>query len=163
MVLMGRMGLMGNIVKVALSVLLLASYLLLPQFAFPDGGVCGHLLYSLSHANIFHLLANLLCLWMIRCPLHLLVAFVVAVLCSFLPCFVSEPTMGFSGVLFAVIGISWGRAHRFKDMIWKNKWFLVVPMFIPHVNAFIHLYCLIGGYLMGRMGLYGANRLSDVL
>lgn len=155
---------LSNIYRLAVSFLLAASYLLFPSFVFPGGGLIGHLLYPLSHANIFHLLANLLCLWMIYCRLHLLPAFAVAVVCSFLPCFVAEPTMGFSGVLFAILGISWGRVHRFKDMLWRNKWFLVIPMFIPHVNGFIHLYCLVGGYFVGSMGWMSKDeRFSDFL
>ena len=156
--LMGDLGLIGymkNFVKFVISFVLVVFYFFLPQFVFPDGGIIGHALYPLSHANIFHLLANILCLWMISCELHFTTSFLLAALCSFLPCFVSEPTMGFSGVLFSVIGISWGNAHRFKDMIWRNKWFLVVPVFIPHVNAFIHIYCLLAGYVVGRIGLIG--------
>lgn len=152
---------MGYGVRVVLSVLLLVSYLALPVFSFP-GGLMGHLLYPFSHANVWHLLANLLCLWMITCRLHLLAAFAVAVGCSFLPCFVCEPTMGFSGVLFAVLGMSWGRVRRFKDMIWRNKWFLVVPLFLPHVNGVIHIYCLVVGYFVGWIGLDRANRFCGV-
>lgn len=132
-----------------MTLLLVFSYIYLPVFSFPGGGIEGYMLYSISHANIWHLLANILCLWMIPCPLHLLVSFLLAALCSFLPCFVTEPTMGFSGVLFSMVGISWGMTGRFRDMLWKNKWFLVIPIFVPHVNAFIHLYCIVVGYLAG--------------
>jgi hypothetical protein len=58
--------------------------------------------------------------------------------------------MGLSGVLFAIVGISWGKVCRFRDMFWKNRWFLIIPVFIPHVNAFIHVYCLVAGYVAGR-------------
>ena len=141
--------------KVIVSVVLVVCYIFMPKFGFIDVHELGecwyvHLLYPFSHANIWHLLANIVCLWMIPCELHLLISFLLAVLCSILPCFISEMTMGFSGVLFAIVGISWGKVHRFKDMIWKNKWFLVIPIFLPHVNAFIHLYCMIFGYLCGR-------------
>lgn len=136
--------------RLTICAILLLSYLLLPKYGFTSVMDSGHFLYPLSHANIWHLLANLLCLWMIKADMHLLTCYVIAVLCSFIPCFVSEPTMGFSGILFAMVGISWGRVHRLKDMVWRNKWFLIIPIFIPHVNAFIHLYCMIGGYLFGR-------------
>jgi hypothetical protein len=49
------------------------------------------------------------------------------------------------------VGISWGKTKHFRDMVWKNKWFLVIPMFIPHVNAFIHIYCLLAGYIYGYL------------
>ena len=87
---------------------------------------------------------------MVKCPTHIFVSFSIAILCSFVPCFASEPTMGFSGVLFAMVGISWGKVHRFKDMVRRNKWILFIPAFFPHVNFLIHLYCLMAGYLYGR-------------
>lgn len=138
-----------SLAKVIASVVLVVSYFTMPQFAFPGGGILGHVLYPLSHANLWHLAANIVCLWMIPCGLHLLSAYLVAVLCSFLPCFLVESTCGFSGVLFAIVGMSWGRVRRFKDMLWKNKWWLVIPIFIPHVNALLHIWCLFGGFLVG--------------
>lgn len=137
--------------KLVVSTFLVLWWLLAPQLGFPEGGTLGHSFYSFSHANVWHLLANMVCLWMIPCELHLLSVYVVAVLCSYLPCFISEPTVGFSGVLFAIVGMSWGKVGRFRDMLWKNKWWLVVPIFIPHVNALLHVYCLVGGYLVGRL------------
>ena len=142
--------------KLIVSVVLAVWYFAGPQYGF---GGCrqevttectGHLLYPLSHANVWHLMANVLCLWMIPSDLHLTISFLLAVLCSFLPCFMSEPTCGFSGVLFAIVGMSWGRVHRFRDMLWRNKWWLIVPIFIPHVNALQHVYCLLAGWLIGR-------------
>lgn len=136
--------------RLIVSLFLVVWYFAMPRVGYVwDGGFGSHFLYSLSHANIFHLLANVVCFWMIPCELHLFFAASVAFLCSFLPCFILEPTSGFSGVLFAVVGMSWGRVHRFKDMIWRNKWWLIVPVFIPHVNAFLHVYCLVLGYLVG--------------
>ena len=144
-----------SLAKVIVSLVLVVWYFAMPQFAFGEG--CGdaatywtgHVLYPLSHANVWHLMANILCLWMIPCGLHLSVSYLIAALCSFLPCFIGEATCGFSGVLFAIVGMSWGRVKRFRDMLWRNKWFLIIPMFIPHVNALLHIYCLMAGYLVG--------------
>lgn len=143
-------------VKVGVSLVLVGSYFLLPKYGFTSfqmdaEGVKNHLLYPLSHANIWHLLANISCLWMINSKLHVAATFAMAVLCSLLPCFVSDPTMGYSGALFAMVGISWGKIHRFKDMIWRNKWILIIPAFLPHINFMIHLYCLVAGYLYGSL------------
>ena len=140
-----------------MSAVLVGSYFLMPKYGFTlHSPLIDHILYPLSHANIWHLAGNILCLWMIKCKPYILATFVCAVLCSFLPCpqlplygGVTDPTMGFSGVLFAMVGVSWGKAHRFKDMIWKNKWYLIIPAFLPHVNFLIHFYCLIAGYLFG--------------
>ena len=141
---------------------LVGSYFLLPKYGFTSSfyPLSSHLLYPLSHANIWHLMANCLCLYLLRCPLHIVASYTIAVLCSFLPCplFIdmlffggSEGvTYGFSGVLFAIVGIAWGRAGRFREMLSRNKWFLIIPAFIPHINFLIHLYCLIAGYAYGR-------------
>jgi len=138
--------------KLVVSLVLVGSYFLFPKYGFTfHGAMVNHLLYPFSHANVWHLAANILCLWMLQCPLHISTTFVCAVLCSFLPCFVSEPTMGFSGVLFAMVGISWGKIHHFRDMIWKNKWYLIIPPFLPHMNFMIHFYCLIAGYICGSL------------
>ena len=141
-----------NSFKLLVSFVLVGSYFLLPKYGFTFSilPVENHLLYPFSHANIWHLAGNILCLWMLRCPLHIYATYVCAVLCSFLPCFVAEPTMGFSGVLFAMVGISWGKIHRFRDMLKKNIWVLIIPAFLPHINFLIHLYCLLLGYLYGR-------------
>ena len=137
--------------KLFVSLLLVVIYFFFPQVGFPDDGLLGHLLYSLCHANVFHLLANVVCLWLIACDLRLYYSYPIAVLCSFLPCFVGEVTVGFSGVLFAMVGISWGDVGRFKEMVWRNKWFLLIPLFIPHVNGLLHIYCMFFGWLLGWM------------
>ena len=150
-----------TIIRLVVSFILVGSYFVLPKYGFTfDSSLLSHLLYPLSHANIWHLAVNIMCLWMLRCPTYILTTFVIAVLCSFLPCpqfsfldvcLVYEPTMGFSGVLFAMVGISWGKVKRFKDMIWRNKWFLIITAFIPHINFLIHFYCLLAGYLYGTI------------
>lgn len=153
--------------KLIVSVVLVVWYFAMPHYCFTsldsEGTMAGHVLYWLSHANVWHLAANILCLWMIPCELHLLFAIIAAVLCSFLPCFISEATCGFSGVLFSIVGMSWGRVHRFKDMLWRNKWFLIIPIFLPHVNALLHVYCLVAGWLIGRCDRITTHPKSDWL
>lgn len=136
-------------VKAVVSLILVLFYAFVPGIGFPGGGMLGHVLYPLCHVNIWHLLVNVLCFWMVPCRIHLISSYVVAVLCSFLPCFTVEVTLGFSGVLFASVGMSWGRVNRFWQMVWRNKWFLVIPFFLPHVNAFIHVYCMLCGWFIG--------------
>ena len=144
-----------SLAKVIISLFLVLWYFTMPQIGFNGfdthlyGKLSEHFIYPVCHANLWHLMANILCLWMISCELHLSTSFLLAVLCSFLPCFTGEPTMGFSGVLFAIVGISWGRVRRLRDMLWRNKWFLIIQIFIPHVNALLHIYCLLAGYLWG--------------
>ena len=144
-------------IKLVVSIVLVGSYFILPKYGFTfHGPLINHLLYPLSHANIWHLAANILCLWMLRCQLHIFTTFVCAVLCSFLPCPLlpiygdyDAVTMGYSGALFAMVGISWGKIHRLRDMIVRNKWILIIPAFLPHVNFLIHIYCLLAGFTYG--------------
>ena len=147
-------------VKLIVCLVLVVSYFSLPKYGFTfNGPLVNHFLYPFSHANIWHLAANTLCLCMLRCKTHIIATYICAVLCSFLPCPQlplwwndgTEPTMGYSGVLFVMVGISWGKIHRFRDMIYRNKWFLILPAFLPHVNFLIHIYCLIAGYLYGTL------------
>ena len=157
------------IIKTLVSSLLVISYFMLPKCGFTsfDGSLCvdvilSHLLYPVSHANVWHLAANIMCLWMIPCRIHLKTSYWIAVACSFIPAvslfdcivdwniaFVKEPTMGFSGIIFAIVGISWGKVCKFREMLWKNKWYLIVPAFLPHINFLIHFYCLVAGFVVG--------------
>lgn len=107
-----------------------------------------HILYMLAHANIFHLLGNLLCLWMIRGGLNLFSSVFIAFACSFLPAFTLEPTMGFSGVIFAIVGSKWGAYGQLWNMCKKVLPFVLLTALIPNVNAAIHIYCLFGGYFI---------------
>jgi membrane associated rhomboid family serine protease len=165
-----------KVIKILFSFLLVGSYFFLPKYGFTTFAysahdvsdiLATHFLYPFSHANIWHLFANILCLWMISCRLHPIATYLIAVACSFLPSFclydsiahcslaaLTVPTYGFSGILFAIVGVSWGRVHRFRDMLWKNKWYLVLPAFLPHVNFLIHLYCLLAGYIYGSICCY---------
>ena len=154
----------GNKLRLLLCVGLFLSYFFFPRVGYVFGdGLLNHCLYMFSHANIWHLLANIVCIWLIRCPFHLVGSLLVAVLCSFLPCFTSELTYGFSGVLFCTVGISWGVAGRFRDMLWKNKWYLLIPFVLPHINGFLHVYCMVVGYLLGCSVYRRKFRTSDLL
>jgi len=139
--------------RIAISIILILSFFLLPKYAYgPESGITEHLLYPMSHANIFHLAVNILCLWMIRCPVYILVSLPIAIIASFFPAislYGDVPTLGFSGVLFAMVGISWGKINGFRNMVAKNKWYLILPFFIPNINACIHVYCLLLGFVYG--------------
>lgn len=170
--------------KSALTVLMVSWYFLLPVTGydpFPLSAtpcipaafspsptatfLLSHVLYIFSHANIWHLFGNLFVLWIMSSPLYVLPSIVIAVLCSFLPAFglwTLGLTVGFSGVLFAIAGIKWGRycynsryrRHVFNDFCVKVLPFALIGVFIPHVNWCIHLYSLLLGFLYGRF-LYG--------
>lgn len=150
-----------------LSVALVVSYFLFRQeYGFTgSSSVATRFLYPFCHANLWHLAANIVCLFMIC--MHkpktttVIAAYVMSVCAAFLPsCMLwgDSPTTGFSGVLFAIVGISWGHTRMFREMLWRNKLFLIVPFFIPNINAMLHLYCLVLGFSFGYIRPY-LNRL----
>ena len=147
-------------VRLILSQILIAAYLFYPMAAYninsslPMQGGMGwvslHFLSLFSHANIFHLLGNLLCLWLMKCRFRLPQALAISFVCSFLPQWSlwggTELACGFSSVLFAVAGMAWGEAGRFRDMVKKCVLPLIIVGLFPNVNIFIHLYALLLGY-----------------
>lgn len=154
-----------NTQKIILSQILITAFLFYPMAAYHIGtnlfapsliGRAGvglfilHFLSLFSHANIFHLLGNLLCLWLMKCRFRLPQALGISFVCSFLPQWSlwggTELACGFSSVLFAVAGMAWGEAGRFKDMIKKCVLPLIIVGLFPNVNIFIHLYALLLGY-----------------
>lgn len=159
--------------KCVVTLVLVACWAFLPAVGYTNGDTNGdaanikfHLLYIVSHANIWHLAGNLLCLWLIRRELYLYSSLVIAFLVSFIPAFSiygdMGVTLGFSGVLFAIVGTKWGvyAGERVlfgqTPMDRKNtKRFLrllliaIIGILIPHVNWCLHTYCLLGGFGYG--------------
>lgn len=154
--------------------------------------VASHVLYMVSHANFWHLAGNLFVLWMIPNRLYLLEAVIIAFVTSWLPSVGSiwdiwnnEPvaaTVGFSGVLFAILGIKWGvycvgqhkgrisrrgrimdeqrtaiSAKRLKMFCVRVLPFALIGFLVPHLNWTIHLYCLTAGLLVGMVRAYNVK------
>ena len=135
--------------------------LFLPTQAFsPASPFHTHLLYHFFHANIFHLAANILCLFLIKFPIRYLKAFLVATFVSFLPCptwqwsqmsFEYIPVCGLSAFLLAVIGIAWGEVSTFNRMVKTTLLPVAVFSLLPNVNLLIHVYALIFGFVVGKL------------
>lgn len=154
--------------KVLVGAVLVAWWLLMPAVGYMPAGEAawtaagtfwGHVLYPLSHVNVWHLAGNLWFLYCIRGSLHLGVSLVLSFFCSFLPVWgiwgIGE-TAGFSGVLCASVGIRWGAwCGRCGSLAAYLRFFKTVLPFvavgivIPHVNWCIHLYCLLVGMVYG--------------
>ena len=103
-----------------------------------------HLLYMFLHANIFHILANLLALSSLKklSPVTLL----IAIISSFLP--YNGMVVGLSGVIFAQIGIDMGYTFNKKGIL-QN--ILTAGLFemLPDMAVLIHIYCLLIGFISG--------------
>ncbi len=123
------------------------------NFAFTgETGIGNAMLYHFSHANIFHLAANLVALFMFRprwvtCAYGYLASSVAAVLPF--AWVTDEATCGLSGFIFAC----WARRYwSFKIKPFYIFGVCLVSAFIPHVNWRIHLYSFILAF-----GIYAAR------
>ena len=117
-----------------------------------DSGLMSHLAFGFFHANVFHFLGNVLFMWMMKIPLRLFPAFMVSFLCSFVPSpmlwgFCEKPTCGLSGILFASIGMAWGRVGDFRKMVRYTLFPVLICGLIPNMNFLMHIYCLLLGYI----------------
>ena len=132
------------------------SFLLLPKVGFhPQGGevfmLPTNLFFPFVHANIFHLLCNILCLWQMTALKRMLpIGFIISLACSYLPESAFD-IMGCSGVIFAIIGYKFGEVAMFRKMIKSYALFFIITAFIPNVAVLFHLYCLIVAYLLGNI------------
>ena len=130
-------------------------------FLFPTvavdyrGSVLNHVLSVISHANIFHLMANMYCVWLMRFKAHWIPAFVTGILATFIPSpvwswkemgFVLMPSCGLSGVILAAIAMRYAEVAGLRKLL---RW-VVLPILpltlVPNINTPIHLYCIIIGY-----------------
>ena len=124
----------------------------------------GHLLYIISHANVWHLVGNIFVLTILRGDIHIVSALVIAVLMSFLPTFspiwqTEGLTMGFSGVLFAIAGIKYGvfcrhtarKGYIYRQFATKALPIALVGILFPNINWCIHTYCILAGFVYGRL------------
>lgn len=109
--------------------------------------------FSFFHASLFHAVLNMWCLLSVvfLYPvswLHMLIAYAIAVVTP--ACFAGTvPTVGFSVVYFALLGIV-------SFMMERKLYFhscmgicLLTGFFIPQVNGLVHLYGYIAGIFVG--------------
>lgn len=89
------------------------------------------------HANIFHFACNAMCLWIMRpSPVQTIQAFILAVTAMFATI---EPTIGFSAVLYAYMGM-----NMFRWNVSMADWAMFavanfITIFIPGVAFATHL------------------------
>lgn len=159
-----------TIEKCVVAYVLVACYALLPAIGYENGDterLLPHVAYMLCHASVWHLAGNLFVLWIMRGRLYLYSSLVIAFLASFIQAFSIYGdvgvTLGFSGVLFAIVGTKWGLyigewrhlgatpmvRKYFRHFLMKILPFAVIGILIPHVNWCLHTYCLLAGFAYG--------------
>lgn len=100
-------------------------------------------LMHFHHANIFHLLANCWSVYLIR-RADWIPAYFIAVLCS-IP--FAETTIGFSGVIFAALGMLYGKYP--SKLFWWASAIVLVTGLLPNISALFHFINLIAGFVVG--------------
>lgn len=135
-------------IKITLSVVSLACLLWHAGF-YAGCPLVNHAAYTFCHTNVFHLAINLTALWSIKNKIDIIPSLLIAIAASFLPMYVSAPTMGMSGFLFAAFGLMWGKTGRMKDAAKTVMPFIVTTMIFPNINGLLHLYCFWTGYAAG--------------
>lgn len=109
------------------------------QFGFgSDSSLFEHMFYSFSHANIFHLMANLIALFQFKPRVKTcIVAYMATVAASYLPiAALGVPTCGLSGFIFACYARKYFSFHMNPlRLVLCN----MVMVLVPCVNWKIHL------------------------
>ena len=113
---------------------------------------CGlgcRMLYPFYHANLLHATLNAWCLLSVIFIYDIslwrfTLAYIIAVgVPSF--CLSGIPTVGLSGVVFALFGsISFEVQRKAYYQLWMLA-YLVAGFFFPNTNALVHLYCYMAG------------------
>lgn len=158
--------------KAVLAYMMVSWYALMPVTGYENYSIMpieNHIVYMWSHANIWHLAGNLFVLWLWRGRLYPIPSIAIAFLCSLIPAFGLWPigmTVGFSGVLFAMVGIKWGiycrkapfRHLAFAEFCMKALPFGLIFVVVPHVNWCLHLYCMLAGFAYGLLSCFRGVR-----
>ena len=125
-----------------------------PPFGRAGGGYC-RLTYSFFHANALHLILNIWCF--LSCVFladvsfgKLLAAYIIA--CT-APVFSPVPTIGFSGVCFALLGfIQWQSRSKLSYNISVLSCIALPLLLLPHsVNSLLHAYCYAVAIIIGLL------------
>lgn len=126
----------------------------------PGSPAYTHVTYMIVHANVFHMLGNLVCwLWLApACSRWAFPSAVVAVLCSFIPQLQpADVTVGFSGVLFAMVGFLLGSRGLWRNMLATLALSTAVGILFTFVSSSgsvcieLHAWCLLLSYTLSRL------------
>ena len=117
---------------------LIAAYVLGKYIALPQNAITLHFI----HVNIFHLLANCWAIYIIK-KLDWIPAYFIAAILA-VP---FSNLVGFSGVIFAALGILYGKYP--SKLFWKSAAIVLVTGMLPNISVTFHLLCLFAGFIAG--------------
>lgn len=144
-------------IKIILIGILITLYLLFPEsqhYGFvQDGSLWQHFTYPFFHASLFHLAINSYVFYGLMRnppikPLYLLpLSYLLSVVASF-PSTVSLPTVGFSGILFAMCGVGIGYYPTKMNLLLSSV-AIGATFLMRGSNPYIHLYSWVMGFVVG--------------
>ena len=131
---------------------------------YPGASFWHRLVYPFFHASWLHLIVNcwvllsIVFLYQIRLPMVLSsYAIAASYPINALACLYAAPlpTVGLSGVCYALLGrYSWefsaSRKRRLNYHFWFSC-FIALGFFFPQSNAWLHLYCYLGGAVLAQL------------
>jgi len=117
-----------------------------------------HITYNFAHANVFHLILNMIVfvkLYDIVDWKVLFLGVLISTVVSFVPFLAHGYTVGFSGVLFAMLGF----VYVYKKISWRSylinaAWIVVgsaIGLCTQNVNVWLHIACLFSGIISGSL------------
>lgn len=127
---------------------------------YPCCHIYGRMLYPFFHAGFLHAALNAWCLLCVTFIydvswVRMLFAYLVAIsfpvdtLAGVLNC--SDPTIGLSGVVYAMFGsISFEVSRKWYYQLWM-LFYLAIGFSFPNTNAWLHLYCYIIGFMFALL------------
>lgn len=154
----------------ATSLALAATIIIINLLSDADGEAVGimqgvslfnRITYSFFHASFLHAFMNVWCLlsivfiypisiWSLIVAFGIAASFPVDTLCGISPIFCfTIPTIGLSGVCFALMGrISFMVSRKWYYQGWLI-FYLILGFLFPNTNGWLHLYCYLMGMLVG--------------
>lgn len=163
---------MGKYLRHIIIAVLVSLYVFfrVPEFFYGSGHFAARALtYSFFHASWLHLAVNCIAVWNIFAPsrkrfkpLQFVTVCLIAVLVYPLAL---RPVLGFSNILFAVLGL---RAPALSSAWWKRREVIIfiavniLTLFIPRISAVTHIAAFASGMLLAALRRSIQPYLDDV-
>lgn len=123
-------------------ILLVLYFLSEPTPVYQGCEILHRFIFHFYHSNIWHLLANASCIYVMK-KFRWLESYVVALLCSWL---IVTPTVGISGIVFAAIGFNLGEKCLWRGLL-KCLFSAVLFGLMPGISLLFHVSCLLSGFM----------------
>lgn len=121
------------------------------------------LVYQLCHCNIWHLAANVYCLWLIAVSNYRVRAYhcIVAYAISCLLAAGGPETQGLSGAIYCLVGmLSWQASRISAYHMWMAAFIGAGFLFSDRINVWLHVFGYLSGVLIEMQFVPWRERLT---